>query len=114
MKKYISLFPPESRQASQKSETPEKPVEVDTSKTDADRQEVRTWIRAQMENGELPQHPEEGMGGHASKGPRAAAVDWKQKAGSHGKAKQADEIEVTQRDEFFASDDEEDAADDDS
>ncbi|KAJ7935379.1 hypothetical protein B0H13DRAFT_1590760 [Mycena leptocephala] len=46
-KKYISLFPPELR----KGETQEPSV-------DPGREEVRTWIRSQMESGELSAEPE--------------------------------------------------------
>ena len=46
-KKYISLFPPELRKGESQD------VEVD-----AGREEVRAWIRTQMDSGELRAEPE--------------------------------------------------------
>jgi len=52
-RKYISLFPPDTRQGKVETITSEESV-----KTDAARQEVRSWIRSCMEGGELWSEPE--------------------------------------------------------
>ncbi|KJA28793.1 hypothetical protein HYPSUDRAFT_108359, partial [Hypholoma sublateritium FD-334 SS-4] len=53
-KKYISLFPPEVR----KGEEPSAASLAEATKTNADRDEVKKWIREQMESGDLPSEPE--------------------------------------------------------
>ncbi|KAL0072608.1 18S rRNA maturation protein [Marasmius tenuissimus] len=51
-KKYISLFPPEARHGQ------EQPKAAPSATTDAEREEIRHWIRQQMEKGDLPAEPE--------------------------------------------------------
>ncbi|KZP13015.1 hypothetical protein FIBSPDRAFT_754181 [Athelia psychrophila] len=53
-KKYISLFPPEKRQEGSEASS----STADAGKTDAQREEVRTWIRQRMQDGELDAEPE--------------------------------------------------------
>ncbi|KAF7983031.1 hypothetical protein HWV62_24680 [Athelia sp. TMB] len=53
--KYISLFPPEARQES--SAAPSASTS-DAGKTEAKREEIRTWIRQRMQAGELDTEPE--------------------------------------------------------
>ncbi|KAF4598842.1 18S rRNA maturation protein [Pleurotus pulmonarius] len=48
-KKYVSLFPPEVRQGE---------AAVSSSSTEAAREELRSWIRDCMSNGEMPLDPE--------------------------------------------------------
>ncbi|KAF7350897.1 hypothetical protein MSAN_01651800 [Mycena sanguinolenta] len=89
-KKYISLFPPELRHG----ETQELAV-------DAGREEVRAWVRTQMEKGELSAEPELHLDARGNSG----ATDW----GSEKKKpkNQPDpEADVDSDDEFFEDDDE--------
>lgn len=53
-KKYISLFPPQVRQSNPDSIG----NRADAAHTDSQRAEVRSWIRSQMEKGELEGEPE--------------------------------------------------------
>ncbi|KAF9478109.1 hypothetical protein BDN70DRAFT_880368 [Pholiota conissans] len=98
-KKYVSLFPPEVRAGEEQSQ-----ASIDeTTKTNADREEVRKWIREQMENGDLPSEPELDLSQHAA---GARAQKWPQ-----GKAPAAPTVskmaDDAQEDEFFGEDDEE-------
>ncbi|KAM6502600.1 DUF2361 domain containing protein [Amanita muscaria] len=52
-KKYISLFPPEAR----KGET--RPTAEESANSNAQKEEIRSWIREKMVVGELPAKPEE-------------------------------------------------------
>ncbi|KAJ6534028.1 hypothetical protein DFH09DRAFT_1043627 [Mycena vulgaris] len=92
-RKYISLFPPELR----KGETQE-------LASDAGREEVRAWVRAQMAGGELSAEPELHLDSRGGGG----AVDWggekkktKKKAGGT-----EPEMDVEPEDAFFGDDDE--------
>ncbi|KAJ6497418.1 hypothetical protein C8R45DRAFT_1129174 [Mycena sanguinolenta] len=89
-KKYISLFPPELR----KGETQELAA-------DAGREEVRTWVQAQMEKGELSAEPELHLDARGNGG----AADWASE--DKKPKKQSDpEVDVDSDDEFFEDDDE--------
>ncbi|KAF5387230.1 hypothetical protein D9757_006811 [Collybiopsis confluens] len=54
-KKYISLFPPELRQNS----NDDSPSSTEPADTDHQREQVKTWIREQMNSGALAGEPEE-------------------------------------------------------
>ncbi|KAJ6593196.1 hypothetical protein B0H19DRAFT_1089353 [Mycena capillaripes] len=98
MKKYISLFPPEMREG----ETQEICV-------DPGREEVRSWIRSQMESGELSAEPELHLDSRGSGG----AVDWggeKKKSAQDVTVKPGD---AESDDAFFGDDDDEDSLDSD-
>ncbi|KAJ7286887.1 hypothetical protein C8J57DRAFT_1282265 [Mycena rebaudengoi] len=101
-KKYISLFPPELR----KGEEAEPSV-------DAGREEVRDWVRAQMESGELSTEPELNLDSRSSGG--SGGVDWgeqkKPSRGSKAVASASPDMEVDAEDAFFGDDDEEDEND---
>lgn len=62
LKKYISLFPPEVRQHSQREEASdkgkEKEVEAEKARSEAQREEIRSEIRERMKAGELSSAPE--------------------------------------------------------
>jgi hypothetical protein len=99
-KKYISLFPPELRAGETQEPT-----------ADAGREEVRTWIRSQMESGELSAEPELHLDSRGSGG----TADWggekkKKKSKSDGTAKP--EVEADPEDDFFEDDDEVEGSDD--
>lgn len=104
-KKYISLFPPEVRQRESKT------VSTQTeSETDVAREEVRSWIRGQMEKGELSLEPELHLdskvvvtnGGHK-------AETWDSRGGSGTGMKKLTKTPASQAedDAFFGDDDEE-------
>ncbi|KAJ7799964.1 hypothetical protein B0H14DRAFT_3092706 [Mycena olivaceomarginata] len=98
--KYISLFPPELRAGETQEPT-----------ADAGREEVRTWIRSQMESGELSAEPELHLDSRGSGG----TADWggekkKKKSKSDGMAKP--EVEADPEDDFFEDDDEVEGSDD--
>ncbi|KAF8661478.1 hypothetical protein AX16_001315 [Volvariella volvacea WC 439] len=95
LKKYISLFPPEVRHG--EAETPTDP------KTDAEREEVRTWIRERMEKGELSSTPEQEL---ESKKLVTQSDEW------DSKSKQREMVADTQdedsvEDDFFGDDNDE-------
>ncbi|KAJ6631369.1 hypothetical protein B0H10DRAFT_1978409 [Mycena sp. CBHHK59/15] len=102
-KKYISLFPPELR----KGEEVELPV-------DPAREEVRSWIGTQMENGELPAEPELNLDSKGGSG----GVDWggeKKKKPSRAAAVAAKpDMHADPEDAFFGEDDEDEEDSDDS
>ncbi|KAL4249597.1 rRNA-processing protein EFG1 [Abortiporus biennis] len=64
LKKYVSLFPPEvlalgeDQGEDEQSEAARKAVRDEKSETDAQRAEVRKWVKEQMENGQLSLEPE--------------------------------------------------------
>lgn len=98
MKKYISLFPPELREG----ETQELSI-------DPGREEVRSWIRSQMESGELSAEPELHLDSRGAGG----AVDWggeKKKTKKKGSTQDATATleEADPGDAFFGDDDDED------
>ncbi|KAI0719716.1 hypothetical protein C8T65DRAFT_706097 [Cerioporus squamosus] len=58
-KKYISLFPPEVRQGGKDKDAAQVArEEKEKSETDRQREEVRKWVRKQMEAGALNREPE--------------------------------------------------------
>ncbi|KAI0714061.1 hypothetical protein C8T65DRAFT_645375, partial [Cerioporus squamosus] len=58
-KKYISLFPPEVRQGGKDKDAEQVArEEKEKSETDRQREEVRKWVREQMEAGALSEEPE--------------------------------------------------------
>ncbi|KAF8963617.1 hypothetical protein BDZ97DRAFT_1819568 [Flammula alnicola] len=101
-KKYIAIFPPEVRKGEEQSAA----SLAEATKTNAQRDEVRKWIREQMEEGDLPAEPElelaiqHGSGKpHAQKWPQGEAPTI-----STTESKRTDE---TQDDDFFGEDDDE-------
>ncbi|KAJ7478608.1 hypothetical protein B0H11DRAFT_1279280 [Mycena galericulata] len=99
-KKYISLFPPELRKG-----------EAQEPSADAGRDEVRTWIRSRMDNGELSAEPELHLDSRGGGG----TVDWggekKKRSGAT-----TDSVLEAQYDDpedaFFGDEDEEESSDD--
>jgi hypothetical protein len=79
---------------------------------DTGREEVRTWIQAQMASGEISAEPELHMGSKDGGG----AAEWegeKMKKTSGGKKAEAT-MEVDQEDAFFGDDDDDEEGSDDS
>ncbi|KAF7791355.1 hypothetical protein EIP86_002369 [Pleurotus ostreatoroseus] len=58
LKKYISLLPPEARQAAEEDHAEDDAAEPETSQTQAQREEIRHDIRERMARGELSTEPE--------------------------------------------------------
>ncbi|KAF8633456.1 hypothetical protein AX17_004625 [Amanita inopinata Kibby_2008] len=103
-KKYISLFPPEVR----KGESP--PSDSEATKTNTQREEIRSWIRQKMEAGDLSATPEEnansknvGLSSADLHGPVKQNSKAARKAQSQN-VKPADDIK---EDTFFGDDDDE-------
>ncbi|KAI8971029.1 hypothetical protein BD414DRAFT_229574 [Trametes punicea] len=71
-KKYISLFPPEVRQAKGQSAAEATREAKEKSETDRQREEIRTWIRERMNSGELSWEPEVELERSEKKAARAA------------------------------------------
>ncbi|KAJ7072903.1 hypothetical protein C8F01DRAFT_1105649 [Mycena amicta] len=88
MKKYISLFPPELR----KGETPEPSV-------DAGREEVRKWVRTQMDAGELPAEPELHLDS------RGGGPEWNEGSGKKKQGSITMDVDDEQDDDFFDNED---------
>jgi len=102
-KKYISLFPPEVR----KGEKPSTASLAEAKKTNADREEVRAWIREQMKHGQLPTEPEhEILSNSKAKTGKAHSQKWPQVGGSATmiRAVEMETLDV-QDDDFFGEDD---------
>ena len=97
MKKYISLFPPEVR----KGEEPSAASLAEATKTNADRDEVKRWVREQMESGDLPSEPEVEHHGGGSR-----AQKWPQSASAHADAEKPVDTDA-QEDDFFGDSDKE-------
>ncbi|ESK87842.1 rrna-processing protein efg1 [Moniliophthora roreri MCA 2997] len=96
-KKYISLFPPEIRNGQTFAS-----AVTSSSETDAERAEIRRWIREQMEKGVLSKEPELE---HASEGrvPKTKIGPWdKKKSGS--KEMEVEEQFGSDKDDFFEDD----------
>ncbi|CAA7260511.1 unnamed protein product [Cyclocybe aegerita] len=113
MKKYISLLPPEVRKG-RGDETEAAPTSTapaaDAAKTNAEREEVRRWVREQMAEGNLPAEPEvETKSTSSLRGEKAPAQQWttgKEKMGAAGKmGEQAEEEVGVEEDAFFGDDD---------
>ncbi|KAJ7033443.1 hypothetical protein C8F04DRAFT_1002906 [Mycena alexandri] len=96
-KKYISLFPPELR----KGETQEPSL-------DAGREEVRAWVRSQMDGGEISAEPELHLDSRGGGG----GADWggdekkKKKKTKKGDEETRPEEDDQPEDAFFGDDDE--------
>ncbi|PPQ98359.1 hypothetical protein CVT26_013614 [Gymnopilus dilepis] len=101
-KKYISLFPPEVRKGEKISAS----SQADTEKTNKDREELREWIREQMEKGDLPAEPELELSATPGK-PRAQNYSQKRTT-APPIAGEKDRTADVEEDEFFGDDDEED------
>ena len=99
-KKYISLFPPEVR----KGEKPSAASLAEAKKTNADREEVRAWIREQMKQGQLPTEPEHETLSKAKTG-KTQSQKWPQVGGSATLTTRAAEVETVDADDFFGEDD---------
>ncbi|PPQ64544.1 hypothetical protein CVT24_008446 [Panaeolus cyanescens] len=97
-KKYISLFPPEVR----KGETIAAPT-PDAEKTAREREEVRKWIREQMDQGNIPAKPELHQSSQRNNSQNKAWLQPGATNTAHQKAQEAEE-----KDAFFGDDDEED------
>ncbi|KAF9047492.1 hypothetical protein BJ165DRAFT_1466536 [Panaeolus papilionaceus] len=99
-KKYISLFPPELRKGeTEVSHVPE------AEKTALERQEVRKWIREQMEEGNLSAEPESHQPSRSGKSQSKAWSQPGAKASNNALEKDQDKEE---KDAFFEDDDEDD------
>lgn len=102
-KKYISIFPPEARD----TDTPDKLKADDaaSSKTDAERADIRDWIRTQMLEGKLSKEPElqDSEDGAAPDNWSAISVSKKRRQQPLVEAEVVEE-----EDAFFEDDDEED------
>ncbi len=119
-KKYISLFPPEVRNAKEGQSAADVAREAkEKSETDRQREEIRTWMREQMDSGALSWEPEveldksERRAGSASKAPTMEVQETKkskakkndQKGASTAKGAKAGGVA---NDDFFGADDGED------
>ncbi|OBZ69679.1 Aldehyde reductase 1 [Grifola frondosa] len=80
-KKYISLLPPDVRHA-QDTPAPTHTESKEKLKTDAHREEVRRWVREQMEQGTFSDEPEVELETENGRGARALKVEADEK--SHG------------------------------
>lgn len=111
LKKYISLFPPEVR--NDRAVSAQSLAEV--QKASAEREEIRTWIREEMERGELPAEPENTVGVQdRTRTPKWPSTSENSKVKS-GKLKATSTEDPEQEDEFFGEDfDEEEDGDDSS
>ncbi|KAH9889320.1 hypothetical protein C8Q73DRAFT_154352 [Cubamyces lactineus] len=113
-KKYISLFPPEVRQAKAGQSAAEAAREAkEKSDTDKQREEIRAWMRKQMDAGELSWEPEVELEKAERKAARASKATSsmetqparpKEEKKSKAKPKAAGIAD----DDFFGGDDDED------
>ncbi|KAI0828066.1 hypothetical protein BC628DRAFT_1488178 [Trametes gibbosa] len=114
-KKYISLFPPEVRHAGAGAEASAKDIQ-DASETDRQREQIRKWMREQMDAGTISWEPEveleksERRMGSATNGTGAPTMD----AQGKGTTKKADVAKSSTAkavksgvadDDFFGADD---------
>ncbi|KAK7052847.1 18S rRNA maturation protein [Paramarasmius palmivorus] len=110
LKKYIALFPPEVRQGSKPS--PETSSENAT--TDAEREEIRRWIREEMEKGTMALEPEHAEDSGQLPKAKAGPSKWDKKSigqpHRHKEVKEVEEESSSEKDDFF----EDDGDDDDS
>ena len=111
-KKYISLFPPEIRQGGKERDREQVArEEKEKSETDRQREEVRKWVREQMEAGALSSEPEVELGKAEARGAAATTGKFGQ-AGVGGKGAKDGETKSTSKaagnavadDDFFAMD----------
>lgn len=104
LKKYLSLFPSEVR----KDGGVPAQLQAEVQKAGAEREEIRTWIREEMERGELPAEPENTV--RAQEGnDRTRTPKWPSKGESSkvksGGSKATSTKDQEQEDEFFGEDD---------
>lgn len=112
LKKYISLFPPELRSQSQEHSDPyphsySRPSGSE-NETDAQREEVRAWVREQMAASEMSAEPELEIRSANKDGVRLPKhiSDRYPAAGHQGGKQDKMDVEIgVQRDEFFGDDD---------
>lgn len=97
MKKYISLFPPEVR----KGEEPSAASLAETTKTNTERDEVKKWIREQMESGDLPSEPEVELAHHSG---NSRAQKWPGGAAPSTTVVES-KPDAAEEDDFFGEDD---------
>ncbi|KAI0653307.1 hypothetical protein C8Q70DRAFT_640197 [Cubamyces menziesii] len=120
-KKYISLFPPEVRQAQAGQSAAETArAAKEKSDTDKQREEIRTWMRKQMDAGELSWEPEVELEKAERKAARALkatssmeAQSTQQAKGKGSKTKSMPKKTGIADDDFFGGDDDEDQDGDD-
>jgi len=101
-KKYISLFPPEVRQAISAGAS-----EKEANKTDKGREEVRAWVRTCMDEGKLSSEPEVEL----ESGARAKTSQFPADAHSAATiaAQPADATGDIEQDDFFDNDSEDES-----
>lgn len=112
LKKYISLFPPELRSQSHEHSDPyphsySRPTGSE-KETDAQREEVRAWVREQMAASEMNAEPELEIRSANKDGVRLPKhiSDINPAAGHQGGKQDKMDVEIgVQRDEFFGDDD---------
>ncbi|KAI0629524.1 hypothetical protein C8Q77DRAFT_1140736 [Trametes polyzona] len=119
-KKYISLFPPEVRQAKGQSAAETARQAKEKSDTDKQREEIRTWMREQMDGGALSWEPEveleksERKAGVSAKAGPSMEVPLGKKAmakgkkGDHAKSSTAKSTQGVAGDDFFDAGEDED------
>ncbi|RPD68984.1 hypothetical protein L226DRAFT_540154 [Lentinus tigrinus ALCF2SS1-7] len=116
-KKYISLFPPEVRQGGKdKDKEQVAREEKEKSETDRQREEVRKWVREQMEAGALSAEPEVELTADAKRAAAAAqdtfvqdGVRDKRTKGGNAKSIGKAAGNAVADDDFFAKDEEADS-----
>ncbi|KAI0327928.1 hypothetical protein GY45DRAFT_1327000 [Cubamyces sp. BRFM 1775] len=120
-KKYISLFPPEVRQAKAGQSAADAAREAkEKSDTDKQREEIRAWMRKQMDAGELSWEPEVELEKAERKAARASkatpSMDMQTTALAKGKkesqSKSKPKTTGLADDDFFGGDDDEDEDED--
>lgn len=90
-KKYISLFPPEVRNKSLEI------AEAPSAQSDMEREEIKKWVRKQMETGALPSEPED-----VQRSDHQSRMQWDEKASK--KVVKDDDDVVEEKDDFFDED----------
>ncbi|KAK7057776.1 hypothetical protein R3P38DRAFT_2842975 [Favolaschia claudopus] len=99
MKKYISLFPPELRNG-----------ETQEPALDSGREEIRAWIRSQMQSSELPSEPELHLDWKKDSGVADAKWGGEKKASKKSQPTKESEPQEDPEDEFFEDDDGEESS----
>lgn len=100
LKKYISLFPPEVRNGDAVSQSK-------AQNTNAEREEIRIWIRDRMENGELPSEPELTLSSHRVN-ELTQPASWPRDEGTKSFEQKGTAESGIEEDEFFGEDEAED------
>ncbi|KAI0740875.1 hypothetical protein C8Q76DRAFT_587656, partial [Earliella scabrosa] len=109
-KKYISLFPPEVRKGEGTGKEKER-EDAEKSETDRQREEIRRWIRRQMDAGALSWEPEVELGKEdRKKGAASGRHAYEEKTRTQdarevGKSNPPHRKSGVADDEFFAADD---------